>query len=134
MWVGALVAVIALAIGGLLIYISRQMGSLDSVLRERAIEYLSNRFDAEVDLQEIHVHLPNYNLFTALYHRGRGLLAQVDGKGLVVRYHQRQDLPPMFRVDSFRANIGFEGLFRPSRRVAGLKVDRYGNQHPPSRR
>ena len=86
-WAGAFIVVIALAIGGLLIYISRQMGSLDSVLRQRAVEYLSNRFDAQVDLQEIHVHLPNYNLFTALFHRGRGLLAQVDGKGLLVRYH-----------------------------------------------
>lgn len=130
-WVGAVVVVIALAIGGLLIYVSRRMGSLDAVVRQRAIEYMSNRFDAQVDLQEIHVHLPRYNLLTALFHRGRGMLAQVDGKGLVVRYHQRQDLPPMFRIDSFRANIGFEGLFRPSRRVAGLKIDGMEINVPP---
>jgi hypothetical protein len=131
MWVGAFVVVLALAIGGLLFYISRQMGSLDAVLRQRAIEYLSNRFDAEVELREIHVRLPHYNLFSSVLHRGRGLLAVVEGGGLLVRYHQRTDLPPMFRIDSFRASIGFEGLFMPSRRVAGLRIDGMEINIPP---
>jgi hypothetical protein len=130
-WVGAIVVLIGLALGGLLIYISRQMGSLDAVLRERAIEYLSNRFDAQVELREIHVHLPRHNLFTSLFRRGRGLLAEVDGAGLLVRYHQRADLPPMFQIQSFRASIGFEGLLRPSRRVAGLKVEGMEINIPP---
>ena len=130
-WVGVVVVVIALAIGGLMLYISRQTGSLDTVLRQRAVEYLSNRFNAQVELQEIHVQLPRYNLLRAVFQRGRGLLAQVDGKGLLVRYQKRTDLPPMFRIDSFRANIGFEGLFRPSRRVAGLKIDGMEINVPP---
>jgi len=109
----------------------RQMKVIEPLVRQRVIEYMSDRFDSQVELQEFHVHLPQTNVFTALFRRHQGLLAEVEGAGLVVRYHERTGLPPLFQIKSFRASIGFEGILRPSRRVSGLEIDGMEINIPP---
>jgi hypothetical protein len=109
----------------------RRLESVEPLIRQRAIEYLSKRFDSQVELPELHVRLGRKNVFGALFHKGEGLLAQISGKGLVVRHRGRTDLPPLFQIQSFRASIGIESLVRPSRRISGLEIDGMQINVPP---
>ena len=78
-WIGSVVGVLAILVAGLVIYAKRQMGVVEPMVRQRVIEYLSTRFDAQVELAELHVRLPQGNMFTALFRRNEGLLAEIDG-------------------------------------------------------
>jgi hypothetical protein len=107
------------------------MQDFEPALRQRAVDYLSQRFASEVELKELHVHLPSVHFFRALFHRNEGAVAEVQGADLVVRYHKRTDLPPLFEISAFKANIGLEGLVRPSQVVQSLEIDGMEIHIPP---
>jgi hypothetical protein len=130
-WIASVVAVLAILVAGVVIYAKRKMGVVEPMVRQKVIEYLSTRFDAQVELAELHVRLPQANMFTALFRHNEGFLAEIDGSGLVMRYHGQAGLPPLFQIKHFRASIGFEGLLRPSRRVSGLEIDGMEINVPP---
>ncbi len=130
-WIGSAAGALASLGAGAWFFATRQMGVVEPSIRQRVIEYLAGRFDSQIDLSEFHVRLPRRNLLTALFRRDQGFLAEIEGGGLVVRYHQRTGLPPLFQIKTFRASIGFEGLLRPSRRVSGLEIDGMEINVPP---
>jgi hypothetical protein len=47
--------------------------------REQAIQYLHKRFDSEVELARLQVHVPPVSPLRLLFGGGRGTLAQVEG-------------------------------------------------------
>lgn len=122
---------LALIVAGLWLYASREIGRIEPLIRQRAVEYLSTRFDSQVSLAEFHVRLPHRNVFASFFRRNRGLVAEIEGRGLVMEHHRQTGLPPMFRIQSFRASIGFEGLFRPARRISTLEIDGMEIRVPP---
>src|SRR5215467_3190105 len=69
----------------------------DPIVRERVVDSLSSRFDAEVELKDLHV-----SLF--------GL--RVTGGGLTLRHRGRTDVPPLLSIDKFSARADFLGLIR----------------------
>src|SRR5438045_9767065 len=68
----------------------------DPYIREQAIQYLTKRFDSDVELQSIRVSLPRISPIKLYFSRGRGAIATVNGEGVRLRYRRNRDFPPMF--------------------------------------
>jgi len=80
-------------------------------VREQAIEYLHKRFDSEVELAQLRVHLPKTSPLRLLLTKGRSTLARVDGEGISLRHKGRRDVPPMFGIRKFRFEVDLGTLF-----------------------
>src|SRR5664279_1870998 len=66
----------------------------EPMVREQAIQYLSKRFNSQVELTSLRIHLPKMSAFAALLHRDGAAKIDVDGEGLSMRFGGAQDLPP----------------------------------------
>jgi len=86
-------------------------------IRERAIEYLSQRFESEVELTALHVTVPKFSPVRLLLDRGRGSMARVEGEGIQLRHRGRRDVPPLFRMRSFQFEVDLGRLFEPTKHV-----------------
>src|SRR5215831_9476380 len=95
--IGAGVFVLGLTGGGLIAgrFLSRRF---EPYVREQALDYLRQRFAADVELHALHVRLPRMSPVRLLMTRGRGSITRVDGEGLNVRLQGRSDLPPIFAI------------------------------------
>jgi hypothetical protein len=112
--------VAGIAIGllaGLVLVIFFKTRDIDERTREWVVRELRIRFNSEVELENLRVQvLP---------------LMGVTGEGLSLRYHNRMDLPPMFRVERFSFNLGFMGILRAPRHIAGVYVEHMTITIPP---
>ena len=68
--------------GGLFIAAFILAGRVEPYVREQAIQYLRERFDSDVELGRLQVHVPPDLPLLLLFHAGRGALAQVEGTDL----------------------------------------------------
>lgn len=73
--------------------------------------YLSKRFDSEVEFQSLKVSFPMQSPWRVLKEGGKGGKARVRGSGLLLRHEGRRDLPPMFRMDEFVCDIDLHSVF-----------------------
>src|SRR5712692_2155984 len=84
-------------------------------LRHRMIATLSSRFDADVEIGDLHARvLP-------------GL--RVEGAGLTIRPKGRRDVPPFISIRAFSADTGFVSLWR--RHVSRLELTGLDIEIPP---
>jgi hypothetical protein len=104
-------------LAGLVLFAFFRARHIEDRTRQWVITQLQQRFDSEVDLDELHV-----NLFPQM---------GVYGEGLSIRYHNRRDLPPMFRVQRFSFNLGVLGILRAPRHIAGIYVENMTITIPP---
>lgn len=93
--------VLALAVvGGSLWFAGRQ---LSPWARGRAIQYLEQRFDGQVELAGLDI-----RLFPTV---------RVEGRGIAVRRQGRTDVPPIMRMDGFVAEMSLNGLLQSPHEV-----------------
>jgi hypothetical protein len=102
-------------VGGLLVALAivAGTGSRTEMLRHLVVRTLSERLDAEVELQAFGV-----DTFPTVH---------ITGGGLVLRHKGRRDVPPLVSIDSFTVDGGLIGLFSRPRRfrtvtLTGLQV------------
>jgi len=86
------------------------------ILKKRAVEALSDRFDSEVEIRDFHASLTTLS---------------IEGGGLVLRYHGRKDVPPLISVEKFSAGASLSGLIRVPLHVGSVKVQGLMIQVPP---
>jgi len=104
-------------LAGLALFVFLRTRNIDDRTREWVVRELQQRFNSEVELEELHVNiLPQMG---------------VDGEGLSIRYHNRRDLPPMFHIQKFSFNLGFLGILRAPRYIAGIYVENMTITIPP---
>src|SRR5262249_29982639 len=96
-------------LAGLILFVFLKMQNIDDQTRAWVVRELQHRFNSEVQLERLHVSLlPDMS---------------VTGEGLSLRYHNRSDLPPMFRLQKFSFNLGVMGILRAPRHIAGIYVE-----------
>jgi len=100
-------------------------------IREQAIEYLRNRFDSDVELATLRVHLPKTSPLRLLLKKGRGALAHVEGEGISLRHKGRRDVPPMFAMKKFRFDVDLGTLFDTSKTVQSVLLEGMEISIPP---
>jgi hypothetical protein len=109
--------IVAGLLGGLVLFVFLRARNIDDRTREWVVRELQQRFQGEVELEQLHV-----NLLPRM---------SVDGQGLSIRYHNRRDLPPMFHVQKFSFNLGVLGILRAPRHIAGIYVENMTITIPP---
>ena len=110
------------AIVGLFIAASILAKRFEPYIRQQAIQYLKTRFDSEVELAVLRVHIPKISPLRLMMTHGRGVLAAVEGEGLSLRHRGRRDVPPMFAMKKFSFNVDVGTLF-DNRKGIGLVIN-----------
>lgn len=100
-------------------------------IREQAIQYLRDRFDSDVELARLQVHIPSASPVRLLFSRGRGTLAEVEGADLVLRQHGRRDVPPLFTIKHFSFKVDLGALLDTPKTVNQVTLDGMEIQIPP---
>jgi hypothetical protein len=109
--------ILAGLLAGLILFVFLKTRNLDDQTRAWVVRELQQRFNSDVELESLHVNIvPNMG---------------VTGEGLSLRYHNRSDLPPMFRLQKFSFNLGVMGILRAPRHIAGIYVENMVITIPP---
>lgn len=110
-WLIGIAAATTLGIFALIVAASILARRFEPYVREQSIEYLHKRFDSDVELASLRIHLPKTSPLRLLLTKGRGTLAHVDGEGISLRHKGRRDVPPMFSIRKFRFEVDLGTLF-----------------------
>ncbi|MES1262383.1 MAG: AsmA-like C-terminal region-containing protein [Acidobacteriota bacterium] len=130
-WILITALFFAVLVAGLFIAASVLRNRFEPYIREQAIAWLRDRFDSDVQLTSLRVHLGATSPLRLLRNRGRGTLAQVEGKGLVLRPRGRRDLPPVLSLRSFHFAIDMGGLFDSPKTIPLVTLDGMEISVPP---
>ncbi len=130
-WLIGLAVAAALAITGLVIAASILARRFEPYIHAQAIQYLSQRFDSDVQLQALHIHMPKVSTLRVLLMRGRGALVEVDGEELSLRYHGRRDVPPILRIRKLSFSVDLGTLFHTPKMVPLVTMDGVEIHIPP---
>jgi hypothetical protein len=107
-----------------LVFIASAMAHrLDPYIRQQVLLYLQDRFDSEVEIQALRIHMPNASSLHLLLTRRRGAVANVSGEGVVMRHNGRRDVPPMFVMKSFSFDVDLAAVFDSFREIQSVKID-----------
>ena len=118
----AIVVLIGLMVAGSIL--SRR---IEPYIRLQAEQYLRTRFQADVRIASLRIRLPKLSPLRMLFTRGRGTIATVEGKGIVMRMWSRPDAPPLFAIQKFVTGIdvgalGDSALHVPVVTITGLEI------------
>ena len=130
-WLIASTLVFAVAAGGLFIAASILAKRVEPYIREQAIQYLRERFDSEVELASLQVHVPPDLPLRLILSGWRGNLAQVEGTNLSLRHRGRRDVPPMFALKHFSFEVDLGELRDTPKTVNRVMLDGLEIQVPP---
>lgn len=109
--------ILAGVLAGLVLFVFLKTRDIDDRTRDWVVRELQQRFNSDVHLDNLHV-----NLLPSM---------GVTGEGLSLRYRNRSDLPPMFRVQKFSFNLGVMGILHAPRHIAGIYVENMVITIPP---
>jgi hypothetical protein len=126
------IALSAVAVVIVLFVIAANMvRNFQPMVHDEAVAYLSRRFHCDVQLATLNVHLPKLSKLGVLFRRERGAVALVDGAGLVMRLHDRQDLPPLFFMHKFEFAVDLGALTDKRKTVDSVLIDGLEVNLPP---
>jgi hypothetical protein len=126
--VGALAAtlIVAIVVG---ITLARRF---DPFIREQAVAYLSERFNSDVELGSLKIRVPRLSPLQALFRRGHGTRARVEGENL--RLRQRgiaSDLPPLITIRKFHFDVDLGRIQQTPRMVEHVALSGMQINVPP---
>ncbi len=104
---------------------------VEPYIRDQAIQYLRERFDSDVELARLQVHVPPDLPLHLLFHRGPGAVAQVEGTDLALRLHGRADTPPILAIKHFTFEVDLGELLDTPKTVNRVTLDGLDVQIPP---
>ncbi|HTX38764.1 MAG TPA: hypothetical protein VME43_27245, partial [Bryobacteraceae bacterium] len=99
--------------------------------RQAAIDYLSRRFESDVQLGSLRIRLPNTSILRLLLTRGRGATARIEGRDLLLRLKNRPGAAPVFSIKQFHCDVSVESLFQPPVVASEIVVEGMDIQIPP---
>lgn len=130
-WLVGIAVATLLAIVGLLATATIAARRVGPYLRAQVVEDLARRFESDVELTALRVHLPATSPLRLLLTGGRGALARVEGEGLSLRHKGRRDVPPMLAVNRLRFEVDLGTLFHSSMVVPSVVVEGLRINIPP---
>jgi hypothetical protein len=129
-WLIGIGSAVGILIIGLLIAAAVIARRLEPYVRQQAIEYLQKRFNSDVTIAALHLHLPNTSPVRLMITRGRGALGRVDGSDIVLR-PRGQPGPPLFAMKKFSFNVDLATLFASPKHVPNVTLDGMEINVPP---
>jgi hypothetical protein len=123
----ALILVIALVIAGYVV-----ANRFEPYVRAQVILYLQDRFDSQAEISSLRIRMPRASLLHTFFTRGRGMIATVEGDGVVLRHRGRRDVPPIFSMKDFRFDVDLGTVFDPVKVVHLVTIDGMQINVPPA--
>jgi hypothetical protein len=122
---------------GLVLAAASLRNRIDPYARQQVVQYLSRRFNSDVELRALHIGIPRTSMLRLLLTRGRGAMVTIEGEGLELRSKRRQDLAmagpaaPLFTIQKFACEINLDDLFQTPKLVTSVSLDGMDIQIPP---
>lgn len=108
------IAAVLVIVGLVLTYYARQM---EPMARDWIVQYLSEKFDSDVELKELRVSaIPRLH---------------VTGKGVLLHWKHRSDVPPMIRLGEFSFQVKWGDLAAPTKHISLIKLKDLELNLPP---
>lgn len=104
---------------------------VEPYIRQQAIEYLTHRFDSDVELSSLKVRWPKSSPLRLLMSRGRGGQVRIEGEGLSLWHRGRRDRPPLFAIRKFGFDLDLGTLFDQTRTVSLVSLEGMKINVPP---
>jgi len=95
-WIIGISTAVVLTFIGLVVAASVLSKRFEPFIREQALQYMRERFDADVELGALRIQMPKASPLAVLLNRGRGTSARVEADGVSMRYRGVPDMPPLF--------------------------------------
>jgi hypothetical protein len=122
---------------GLVLGASALRDRIDPYARQQVMEYLSRRFNSDVELRALHIGIPRTSMLRLLWTRGRGATVTIEGEGLELRSKRPQDLaaagstPPLFAIQKFACEINVDDLYKTPKLVTHVSLEGMDIRVPP---
>ncbi len=100
-------------------------------IKQQAVDYLRKRFESEVQLDSLSVRIPRLSPTRLVFSKGVGIIATVEGKGIVMRHRGRKDIPPMFAMKAFQFQVDLGRVFDPVKNIDLVKLEGMQIHIPP---
>lgn len=129
-WLVGGAATLAVVAGGLYIAASVLAGRVEPYIREQALAYVRARFDGEVEMGRLQVHVPAGLPLKLMFH-SRGTMARVEGSDLLLRHKGRRDVPPLFQMKKFTFEVDPGTVFDTPKSVQSMTLEGMEIHLPP---
>jgi hypothetical protein len=116
---------------GLAVAVRVLAGRVEPYARQRAIQYLSQRFDSDVEIQALHIRVPEISPLRLLLTRRWGASARIEGEGLRLRKKGGAGAAPLISIRTFSGAVDLDSLFHGPVLVSHVSVDGMDIQIPP---
>ena len=103
----------------------------EPMLRDEAEKYLEDRYEANVDLASLHLHVPRLSVGDVVFRRGRGVVVLVDGTCLSMALKNAKDMPPLFSIQKFSFKVDLGSLTSEKKVVDSVVLDGVQINVPP---
>jgi hypothetical protein len=130
-WWIAIAATLVVVVIGVFISASILAKRFEPYIKEQAVQYLSQRFQSEVEVGNLAVNIPRIPPVQLFLTRGEGVIAEVVGSNIVMRHKGRRDIPPMMVMKGFRFSVDLGRVFDPTKRVALIHLSGLQLHIPP---
>lgn len=133
LWIAASLVAVLLGGGALTLFLvgQRYVRNFEPRIKQALTEYLEKRFESEVELKDLRVHIGRVPPISAVWNKGRGVGAVVEASGLVMRQKGRRDIPPMFAIRLVRCEFDLGTLLDSPRSVPTVFLDGMEINVPP---
>ncbi len=129
-WLIAAIVAAVLVIG---VFIAASIAArkFEPYIRTQAEEYLRKRFESEVEIKDLKIHLPGSSRIRLLLTRGKNALAKVEASGIIMRYRGRKDIPPMLELGKVEFGVDLGTLFETPKHVPFVIIEGLRLHVPP---
>ena len=105
-------------------------GQIEPYIRQQAIQYLSQHFDGDVQIETLHMRVPEISPLRLLLTRHWGT-ARIEGEGLFLRKRTDEGSVPLFFIRKFAGDLDLDSLFHAPILMSHVSVDGMDIQIPP---
>jgi hypothetical protein len=130
-WIVGISAAVIITFVALAIAASMLSKRFEPFIREQALQYMRDRFDADVELAALRIRMPKASPLNVLLNRGRGSSARVEADGISMRYRGVPDLPPLFKLTKVTFDVDLGTLFEESKVVKLVTIHGMEINVPP---
>ncbi|OYW07531.1 MAG: hypothetical protein B7X34_10765, partial [Acidobacteriia bacterium 12-62-4] len=110
-------------------YSAKQLAArFEPYIREQAIAYLRDRFQADVELGALRVNVPQFSPVALWMNKGRGSTAAVEADNIILR---QANATPLLKIKRFSFNADLGKLFDPTHKVSLVVLDGLEIYIPP---
>lgn len=107
-WISAL-AVVAVVSIAVVLYLARRLANrIEPYIRDQIVQYLEDKFDADVAIASLSISLPAKSRFKMWWTKGRGSTAEITLTGIQLKRKESVGTPPLLAMKhlSFQVDIG----------------------------